>query len=1045
MLSDFDSDLTELSSDEEEYIPASQKKRAPAKAKNDYKIQNALRPPRTTSYTAKSLYDQIIDNSIRLDPEYQREVVWSESKQVGLIDSILRNYYIPPIIFAVNSQDDGTETRVCIDGKQRLTSIQLCTNKKYWYRNGPGPKRALLPKQYMQTFANKQIVCVEYDGLNDDQEREIFQRVQLGVALTPAERMQAITGPLPTLIREIQSKLLGEGGFGNDLDWGRARGRDFQCLASVVFLIDAHPTTKFPGAQQLEKWLQSNAPVPEKFRNDVMDSFKIFVALVKDKRCSAAFQKPVRVSPIEFTMIGVLIYLNRTKFSLMQLSSAIRKMRTDVRAKHVDVRANGKVTKTMFDFITKGLKLLDLKTEDDDVVAATAIRSSVSAPRKMQKRKRIESSSDSEDDKPLKKLSPKSSTSRVATSKSQARHTAVKKPAAKVSASSKATTAKSASSSKMPVKTSPSAKPQKVATSTTTVRTITTARTTTTATTTARARTTVSQAQARTQPAQSPSSPAVRTREQATGSPLDHLRLTAASPRQSAASASTLSSSCLPHSKSPTTLAPLPTSAPNTPVQAQLPMKREPDSKSVELPRGTGNASPGPSPAHRLAPLWEAKASLGTSAATTRTPEAENGTAAATSAGHLANNVLDGLPPIRSDRPRLASIDTSFVAAQQLQRQPTERSELATPVVPPVQTIDQASIEQILAMHGIGQAEQAPIPPQLPRLQPNGANQPPQQVASPQSSQILASSFSAMTDGMKQVRPPHLSVDGQAVQASLVPPSVAMNRNGTQIPATSPTDPSYSPPPPPPPQLAPPAPPDAVPPPLPHPTSPPPPAPPVLSLTDTQATNVGVGKPLLPPPELPGLATGSTIPAKRANPFVYKTEPRSPSLTASSSSPRLSKPDTLSLVNGRSRSGANSASPSLPTASIGPRGTPSSTQSGPPMTAPLGPRAPLDSHRMSTGSSFVERPRDPRFGRSSFAYGENERDRMRHRDTDMDRGWDRDRNRDWDRDWDRDRGRKWDRDRDYRGYWDERDCSRDRWRRRDYSRDSSRERMRTRY
>ncbi|GBE85557.1 hypothetical protein SCP_0800740 [Sparassis crispa] len=943
MLSDFDSDLTELSSDEEEYIPASQKKRAPAKAKNDYKIQNALRPPRTTSYTAKSLYDQIIDNSIRLDPEYQREVVWSESKQVGLIDSILRNYYIPPIIFAVNSQDDGTETRVCIDGKQRLTSIQLfmdglichkdsCTNKKYWYRNGPGPKRALLPKQYMQTFANKQIVCVEYDGLNDDQEREIFQRVQLGVALTPAERMQAITGPLPTLIREIQSKLLGEGGFGNDLDWGRARGRDFQCLASVVFLIDAHPTTKFPGAQQLEKWLQSNAPVPEKFRNDVMDSFKIFVALVKDKRCPH-----IPESDEVFSDAAV-------------------------------------VTKTMFDFITKGLKLLDLKTEDDDVVAATAIRSSVSAPRKMQKRKRIESSSDSEDDKPLKKLSPKSSTSRVATSKSQARHTAVKKPAAKVSASSKATTAKSASSSKMPVKTSPSAKPQKVATSTTTVRTITTARTTTTATTTARARTTVSQAQARTQPAQSPSSPAVRTREQATGSPLDHLRLTAASPRQSAASASTLSSSCLPHSKSPTTLAPLPTSAPNTPVQAQLPMKREPDSKSVELPRGTGNASPGPSPAHRLAPLWEAKASLGTSAATTRTPEAENGTAAATSAGHLANNVLDGLPPIRSDRPRLASIDTSFVAAQQLQRQPTERSELATPVVPPVQTIDQASIEQILAMHGIGQAEQAPIPPQLPRLQPNGANQPPQQVASPQSSQILASSFSAMTDGMKQVRPPHLSVDGQAVQASLVPPSVAMNRNGTQIPATSPTDPSYSPPPPPPPQLAPPAPPDAVPPPLPHPTSPPPPAPPVLSLTDTQATNVGVGKPLLPPPELPGLATGSTIPAKRANPFVYKTEPRSPSLTASSSSPRLSKPDTLSLVNGRSRSGANSASPSLPTASTGPRGTPSSTQSGPPMTAPLGPHAPLDSHRMSTGSSFVERPRDPRFGRSSFAYGENERD-----------------------------------------------------------------------
>ncbi len=61
-----------------------------------------------------------------------------------MIDSLLRNYYIPPVIFcesllfvyaalsathrpiqAVTTHDDGTQTRVCIDGKQRLTSIQL--------------------------------------------------------------------------------------------------------------------------------------------------------------------------------------------------------------------------------------------------------------------------------------------------------------------------------------------------------------------------------------------------------------------------------------------------------------------------------------------------------------------------------------------------------------------------------------------------------------------------------------------------------------------------------------------------------------------------------------------------------------------------------------------------------------------------------------------------------------------------------------------------------------------------------------------------------
>ncbi|OBZ73327.1 hypothetical protein A0H81_07172 [Grifola frondosa] len=408
-LSDFESDLTELSSSDEEYIPVSlkpQKKKAPSKPNAEYKVTNALRPPRTTSYTARSLYDQIIDGAIILDPPYQRDVVWSEPKQVGLIDSLLRNYYIPPLIFAVTSRDDGTESRVCIDGKQRLTSIQqfmdglIChkdtfTNKKYWFKGGTG-KRVPLPKQYLQAFANKQIVCVEYDSLSDDQEREIFRRVQMGVALTPAERMQAIAGPWTTLIRDIQLKVLGEDGFGEDLDWGHARGRDFQCLASIVYLIDNYPTSKFPDATQLEKWLSSSGPVSANFQEGIMDTFRIFIALVKDSKYNAAFQKPTRVSPIEFTMTGVLIHLYRLKFSLQQLSSAIWKMRADVRTKHVDVRANTKVASTMYTFITEDIKGIELQGDEKGDSPAVTMIKSASLTCKLSKREREEDTSDNE-------------------------------------------------------------------------------------------------------------------------------------------------------------------------------------------------------------------------------------------------------------------------------------------------------------------------------------------------------------------------------------------------------------------------------------------------------------------------------------------------------------------------------------------------------------------------------------------------------------------------------------------------------------------------
>lgn len=50
------------------------------------------------------------------------DVVWPEAKQIGLIDSIFRNFYIPPIVFAVQQDDDGEEVRVCVDGKQVCSS-----------------------------------------------------------------------------------------------------------------------------------------------------------------------------------------------------------------------------------------------------------------------------------------------------------------------------------------------------------------------------------------------------------------------------------------------------------------------------------------------------------------------------------------------------------------------------------------------------------------------------------------------------------------------------------------------------------------------------------------------------------------------------------------------------------------------------------------------------------------------------------------------------------------------------------------------------------
>lgn len=52
------------------------------------------------------------------------DIVWTENKQMKLVDSLYHNYYVPPIVFAIVEDEEGEDVRRCVDGKQRLTSIQ---------------------------------------------------------------------------------------------------------------------------------------------------------------------------------------------------------------------------------------------------------------------------------------------------------------------------------------------------------------------------------------------------------------------------------------------------------------------------------------------------------------------------------------------------------------------------------------------------------------------------------------------------------------------------------------------------------------------------------------------------------------------------------------------------------------------------------------------------------------------------------------------------------------------------------------------------------
>ena len=162
-----------------------------------------------------------------------RDVVWPETKMIKLLDSIYRNFYVPPILFA-QVEKDGQSILRCVDGKQRLTSIQkffdghvrlftmrpyhsgmladkwprsdpLCVDpfttlvtraepvrafadktensKAFWYTVSAASagKKTEVPREWKEDFASKMItcstfvlhVCAEYFGLSSKRTQSV--------------------------------------------------------------------------------------------------------------------------------------------------------------------------------------------------------------------------------------------------------------------------------------------------------------------------------------------------------------------------------------------------------------------------------------------------------------------------------------------------------------------------------------------------------------------------------------------------------------------------------------------------------------------------------------------------------------------------------------------------------------------------------------------------------------------------------------------------------------------------------------------------------
>ncbi|RXW16211.1 hypothetical protein EST38_g9640 [Candolleomyces aberdarensis] len=301
------------------------------------KDEGPLPPYNQSGPTVDQIYGWIEAGLILLEPDYQRDVVWNETKQMNLIDSLYKNYPVPNLVF-VREYHDGEYSRVCIDGKQRLTSIKRFMNgeiayrdpgtkKKLWYKKtAPSQKRILVSEEWKRKFRAKTLTFYDYENINPSQERMIFQRVQLGTVLTPAERLQAANGGCADFLRELRNCVCSTQVFSNFKEWGKSKGKNFLALCQIVFLVETEKLpTALPEPDKLTPWLEGPLINTGKIQKSVLLAFNVFGRLSLHEKYGL-WLSTQGVSPVEFVMAIYAIVIFMDDLTDCKLADGIRKM-----------------------------------------------------------------------------------------------------------------------------------------------------------------------------------------------------------------------------------------------------------------------------------------------------------------------------------------------------------------------------------------------------------------------------------------------------------------------------------------------------------------------------------------------------------------------------------------------------------------------------------------------------------------------------------------------------------------------------------------------
>ncbi|MGW5161092.1 DUF262 domain-containing protein [Nonomuraea wenchangensis] len=148
--------------------------------------------------------------TIDLQPDFQRGEVWTTPKKQRLIDTILRQWHVPPIHLVAK----GGGRFDVLDGQQRLTAIRDFVSGEFpvdgkiepivpEFAELHGRRYGQLPNEVRDQFETYAIRVFELHDYTPEEPHELFFRLNQPMTLTEAEKRNAFIGFARNQVKEL--------------------------------------------------------------------------------------------------------------------------------------------------------------------------------------------------------------------------------------------------------------------------------------------------------------------------------------------------------------------------------------------------------------------------------------------------------------------------------------------------------------------------------------------------------------------------------------------------------------------------------------------------------------------------------------------------------------------------------------------------------------------------------------------------------------------------------------------------------------------------